>query len=211
MSGISKVKIANIALTKLGAKRITSFDDDTVPARAVNAVYDEILDEVLEEHLWTFAQKRAILALKTETPLWTEDFVTLVYAKPTDMIKLNFESVAGAIVKVEENGILSNTAELKIIYTARITDPAKYGSQFVMALATRLASELAFPLTSSVKAGQTLLADYEDNKLPKAMAADSQQGSPVQMAQDNVTNARRLGGASTLFGRTGDETWHPHF
>ncbi len=59
-----KVKIANIALAKIGSQPITSFTQSgSNEAVAVNQVYDDILEEVLSEHPWSFAQRRATLVL----------------------------------------------------------------------------------------------------------------------------------------------------
>lgn len=58
----TKIVIANKALSMLGARKITSFTQSgSNEALAVNEVYDDVLDEVLSEHPWTFAQKRVEL------------------------------------------------------------------------------------------------------------------------------------------------------
>lgn len=58
----NKIDIANNALAKLGARKITSFTQSgSNEAEAINEVYDDILEEVLSEHPWTFAQRRAAL------------------------------------------------------------------------------------------------------------------------------------------------------
>lgn len=59
----TKITIANISLSKIGAKNITALypTENTVESRAVNAVYDYVRDSVLTEHPWTFAQKRATM------------------------------------------------------------------------------------------------------------------------------------------------------
>lgn len=57
-----KVAIANLALSKIGSTRITSFTQTgSNEAAIVNGVYDDILEEVLSEHPWSFAQKRTEL------------------------------------------------------------------------------------------------------------------------------------------------------
>ena len=42
-------------------RRLATIDDDVDEARAITAVYDDLRDEVLSEHAWSFAQKRVIL------------------------------------------------------------------------------------------------------------------------------------------------------
>ena len=57
-----KVIIANLALGKIGSAAITSLTQSgSREAVAINNVYDDILEEVLSEHPWTFAQRRHTL------------------------------------------------------------------------------------------------------------------------------------------------------
>ena len=204
----SNVKIANIALTKMGASRITAFTENTEEAKAVNAVYNDILDEVLSSHPWSFAQKRVVLATLSDTPIDTEDGMTTIYARPSDLIMVNMISSGTAQVKLEAEGILSDTADLKMIYTYRNTDPITYFPAFTQALATRLASEICMALTQSATKASAFLEDYENLKLPRAKSQDSKQGTPRNILQNEWTNAR-LAGTGYLSAVTGAETWHP--
>ena len=54
----SEVDICNRALSKLGAARITSLTEDSVNARACNAMYESVRDAELRAHPWNFAMKR---------------------------------------------------------------------------------------------------------------------------------------------------------
>ncbi len=64
----TSVGIANVALARLGAKRISAIDEDTENARLINSVYGTIRDEVLRAHPWNFAIKRSIPALLYSEP-----------------------------------------------------------------------------------------------------------------------------------------------
>ena len=197
-----------MALSKLGAKRITTTSDDTVSARAAVAVYTEILDEVLMEHAWSFAQKRVALAELGTDPVWEDDGMTVAYGIPTDMLKLNYVNTPSATIRVESVGILSDTSGLEILYTYRATDTTKYSTMFVTALATRLAAEMAFGLTSSKTAMEYLMKEYEEIRLPRAIAADSQQGSPLSPSQNEWLGSR-TSGSGGIGGRSGWATWEP--
>ncbi|MFA5499489.1 MAG: hypothetical protein WC404_00240 [Candidatus Omnitrophota bacterium] len=201
----SKIKIANLALVKIGGKRISSFDEDSAFARAVKEVYDDARDDVLAEHMWTFAQKRAVLVQSAIIPVMTEDGMSIVYTPPTDLIKVNFVNIKGAVYRIEENGILSNTEGLKIIYTYRNDNPITYFSKFTSAFVCKLAYDLCFCITESKSKAESLLEEYEKIRLPRAIAADSQQGTPMAPQQDEWLLARQSG---SQYGSTG-ETWHP--
>ena len=144
-----------------------------------------------------------------EDPVWTDDGMIIIYSKPPDYIKLNFVNFANARVKVEEAGILSDTSGLKILYTARVDNPVKYFPAFTNAMATRLAAEIAYAITNSRTLGESLMEKYLKIDLPKAMAQDSQQGTPLPPVQDEWVGSRIAGTGSSVVGRTGMATWHP--
>ena len=208
MTAISEVSICNEALDSLGANTIASLTENSNNARICNRKYDITRDYVLTDHIWNFAQKRFVLATLSETPVWDEDLMTVMYQKPTDCLKINFVSIESAIVKIEGDKILSNESGLKIKYTQRITNPVKFFPKFIEAFAARLAAEMAYAITSSKTLGESLFKIYYGRKLPQAISADSQQGTPTSPAQDNVLLARISGGGQ-LVGRAGFDTWYP--
>lgn len=202
----NKVQIWNLALGGICTKRIASENEDTIEARACKNCYPDILDEVLGAHPWTFAQKRIILALLDKTPVDIGDGMIYVYSRPSDLIKATYKSDSLATIKLEEDGILSDTTPLSIIYTFRNDKPSAYFPLFTRALATRLAAEICFPITSSVQKAEALHKKYIDIDLPNAMSGDSQQGTPQEINQDEWENARQVGG---LTARAGYQTWYP--
>ena len=204
----SKIDIANRALSKCGAARITSFSENSTEARTISSAYDIIRDALLGENLWTFATKRAQLATVVSTPLTVNDNVSVVYSKPSDMIKIFFVSDPSATVKVEGNQILSNVSNLKCLYVYQNDDPGTYFAQFVDAFATRLASEICFELSQSSKKASLLWDDYEKVKLPRAISSDSQQGTPIQPMQDEWLTARSMNGPG-FYAAPGAQVWHP--
>ncbi|MCU0521342.1 MAG: hypothetical protein MUF84_11700 [Anaerolineae bacterium] len=64
----SRVRIYNLALTKLGVtERLTTYSDDTVEAGAFNAVWEQVLHEVLELGEWRCARRRVTLERDTDS------------------------------------------------------------------------------------------------------------------------------------------------
>jgi len=205
----SKVQIANRALRKVGGKRITSLSENSEEARVVNDMYDDTLKLVLAEGLWTFAQKRATLATVTGTPLEINDDVSVIYSKPSDFIRLNFVNDPTAIIKVEGEYILSDTASINILYTFFNENTEQYLPNFVDAFSTKLASDICFDITESVRKSEALIKQYEEIDLPKALASDAQQGTPIA-PQQNQWEAARISGGNIFVGvQPNDETWHP--
>ncbi len=208
MAAISEVSICNDALDSLGAKVIASLTENSKNARLCNRKYPLTRDYVLTDHIWGFAQERAILATVSGEPVWTEDRMTVIYQKPTDCLKINFVNIESAIVKIEGDKILSNEEGLKIKYTKRETDPMKFFPKFIEALVARLSAEMAYPITAKRTVMDSLFTIYYNKKLPQAISSESQQGTPTAPAQDSILLSRRVG-SSALIGRAGFETWFP--
>lgn len=281
---LSKLIIANMALQKIGAKKITSLDiavDTSDEAASVAACYDSIRNLVLCETLWTFAQKRAYLAkvitgatqtnpvvisstahgfidgdtvvitdvvgmtqLNAQTftvtassanafsllgingipyaayvsggfatkkymGAFNQDGMTAQYARPSDMLRLNYVSDTSAVIRLEGQSILSDTYGLSCIYTYQNDDPTTYYPSFGIALSSRLAYELCFFISESVSKAQEVFEAYEKVDLPRAKAQDSQQGTPQQVQQSEWENARLAGGSNFVNPTTSAATWHP--
>lgn len=209
-----KVGVANLAISRIGGKRISSFSEATAESQAISEVYSDILDEVLAEGAWTFAQKQAALTQLSLTSAFTADALAYIYAEPNDLIKVNFISDASATWKRESmNGqsvIRANIPGLQILYTFRNENPATWFPKFTSAVACRLAYELCFKISEARGYAKDLYEDYHKVKLPTALAADSQMGTPLQAVQNEWESARRMSGAG-LFVQPGQQTWHPQW
>ena len=288
MGSATKLQIANLALSLIGSKRITTFGETTTEeGKEINATYAFIRDEVLMEHPWSFAQKRVSLvemvrtdqddwvtdtayaiddivydptnakyykclvahtsaalfatdltavnwvlytdwvtstvyapsakvynsgveyscltqhtsgtfatdlaALKwvaTELIVSMDDELTNVFYLPTDFLRYNRVSDEDAAIEIVGNRLLADTDTLSIKYTYSNDDPTLYSPMFVTALASRLAAEMCFNLTQSANKAEAILKKYETVDLPRAMAADSSQGSPEELTDTEWEEAR---------------------
>src|SRR5688572_8210356 len=98
----SKVKIANRALQKLGAKRIESFDQDHKNARAMKAAYDLTRDAEIRRYAWSFAIKRESIAADGDDPTWGD---WNRYSLPNDFIRLLRDDESGIRVDWRIEGL----------------------------------------------------------------------------------------------------------
>ena len=135
----------------------------------------------------------------------TTDETVVVYQKPSDYVKLIKKSSQQALVKVEQDKIISDITDLKIQYTFLNTNVSQYFPQFVNALATRLAAEIAYEVTGSVKKASDMLELYHGKVLGSALSVDSSQGTPDEISQDEWLNAQIVGSTHPV---TTGETWH---
>ena len=177
----TKIEIVNGALTMFGHRRLTSLTAENDTARAVAAVYDQSVLEMLEAPPdWSFARKHSgALALLSEVDLDTGiqpvqgwDYL---YAIPSNCVKVRkvFED-GGAHLSPQDRAdkqnfeeIVHPTSAVTCIatdiedayswFTAKITDPTQFSPSFVAALKAKLAMELVLPLTQK----ETLFASME--------------------------------------------------
>jgi len=159
------VEICNMALARLGDSRISDIDADEEKARLCKLFYTQTRDEVLREHPWTFATGRAILAAISGTNLTGFDYR---YQLPVDCLYVRNQIDAEGETytditsnyKIEGREIHSDLSPCAIKYTKKIDDPAQFDSQFVEALALKLASKLAVKLSGKQQLEAGMIQQY---------------------------------------------------
>lgn len=172
--------ICNLALAHLGDAAIMSLDDNSPEAALCNRFYEQTRDEVIQSHPWNFAIRRANLSLLAEAPPFGWGYQ---YQLPTDclrILQLNGYEVyqADGIFVVEGGKMLTNSDAAQIRYIQRIEDATMFPPLFVEALALKLATRLAKPLTGSASEVERLLAEYERITKPLAIRKDASEGRP---------------------------------
>ncbi|RPI54220.1 MAG: hypothetical protein EHM49_03440 [Deltaproteobacteria bacterium] len=176
----SIVGIINLALSHSGIAFISTYPDITTPQGiTATALWDYILDEVLEAKDWRFAKKRYKMALSTTVPIFTWDYA---YPLPDDFLRLCRGSkddpavypleVYGKIISpwaveaLEDDTLclmtnFSNASEdIYISYIARIVDPKKYSALFIKALSLRLGAQISVARTKDPKIFSNLMGAY---------------------------------------------------
>jgi hypothetical protein len=166
--------ICNLALAKLAIPPIMALTDDSTQAQFCSRFYAEARNEVLSSHRWNFAMKRGTLVKLVDAPAFEWAFA---YQLPVDclrVVQLNGyeQTQREAEFCIEGRTLLTNDEEANIRYIAEVVDGMLYPPLFVDALATKLASKLAGPLTGSRSMPSDLMADYEKITGPKARLAD---------------------------------------
>ena len=185
----SKVAICNLALTELGANIITSLDasDTSKEADTCRAVYDLILDEVLEAHHWDFAKTWVALALDAGYTS-IDEIYEYAYEKPADFIRFSRLESKSNNFEVRGSSIVSNVEDLEIEYIWRVVDPTQYPSHFIMAFVARLKASLVTPIARKGTKSIDYLRVYEELVLPRAKMLDAQQGRPSQAQSSQHTD-----------------------
>ncbi len=183
----SEVGIANAALQLIkSSKQITSITQGTKEANAVEVVYDELRDALLEMHVWNFATKRVKLARLTSTPAFGWDYSYQLPADNVRVISVHPSTNIHATMPYQiEGATLSADAEdVYLRYVARIEDPNSMPATFRLALSKLLASRLAVTLAQSTSLSKEMYEQFIGEDMPSAKSADSVQ-EYVQMLPES--------------------------
>jgi hypothetical protein len=192
---MTKTEIINKALTLIGAAPIVNITDDTNNARIMNRVYDMSLRSILSECLWNFAVKRKLLQVSTDSVDWNEPGVTILYGRPSDVVRIFSTNSPKAVWYEEGDYILSDTAGLGLKYVYYLDTTSKYPPAFVDAFVDRLAADAAFMIINSATIAQSCLEKYSKISLPKARSQNAQTGTQQTMQDDAWTEAKYSNGA----------------
>ncbi len=164
----STVQIANQALNKVGADRITDLLDDTESGRLLNSIFDIKRDAELAAHPWTFAITRALIPASSTAPAfgWLRSFPL-----PVDCLRLVevgehyafYDSSTGPLFQVEGAAVKTDqTSPLSIRYVQRVTNSGLFPPLFVEAFACRLAAEIVERRTQSLPKREAAWAEYKE-------------------------------------------------
>ena len=190
----SETDVANVALRLVGGTRITSFTQATPNANAINDIYSEIRDTLLE-YPWNFATQRVELAKLTATPSFRFDYA---YALPSDWIYTisvhNNDGGFGTIDYREEQlagqkVFTTDSDSVYLTYVKRETNPNLMPPSFRIALASALARNLAITIANSNVLEDQLAARAEKD-LAKAKSIDSLGSFPEPRPRGSWANSR---------------------
>jgi|TARA_Y100000034_G_scaffold53788_1_gene65983 hypothetical protein len=192
----TQTEIINKSLTLIGATPIVSITDATNNANIVNRVWDTSLRALLSECAWNFAIKRKLLATSADTLEWYESGVTIVYARPANVIRIFGTNDDDATWYEEGDYIVSDTTGLGVRYVEYTETTSKFPSSFVEALVDLIAANASFMILNSKKVAQTYLEKYEKVSLPKARSENAQIGTQ-QVMKDDAWTVAKYGDAGT--------------
>lgn len=201
---VTVVDIYNLALSNLGTRsRVTATSDGTREANALNVIYADARDELLQEHPWNFAGTREALA--TQAVAAAPDDWSFVYVYPADCLAVRFLCSAGTppdayaglepiryevrVVKddtlptaVRKRAILTDLDDAVACYTWQVTDPDFMPPHFRRVLGWKLAAAVALNLTGAASTAAACFNMYKA-QLDIAGVVDAREG--LSRAHDN--------------------------
>lgn len=194
----SVTEICNRALQKLGAKRITSIDENSNSAKACLACYEVLRDSEIMKHRWGFSISRAEIAEDAVAPEWGR---TSQYTLPSNCLKViapypEMDSNARDWV-IENRKILTNdSSPIYLRYVAQITDPNQMDVTFREALSAKMAFEMCEELTQSNSKKESAREDYKQ-AIKDARKSSAIQNVPQEAVEDSWITVRTQGESNT--------------
>ena len=184
----SFVEITSNALRLLGDDPITSLTEDSERARLVNALYEEVRDEVTRAAMWDCAKDRQVLASLATTPAFGWSFY---HQLPSTCLRV-VDVLSGDIRvehELEGRKLMTDESSVNLIFLKKITDPNDMDSLFIGAYTAKLAAELAEPITGSRSLAEQMWQLYE-RKVREARTIDSQEGTVSNLDIQQLVDAR---------------------
>ena len=190
----SETDIANVALRLVGGTRITSLTQATPNANAVNDIYTEIRDNMLE-FPWNFATQRVEFARLSTTPSFGYDYA---YALPADWLyTISIHDNDGGYGTIDyreeqvanQKVIATDHSSVYLTYVKRETDPNLMPASFRVALESALARNLAITIANSNVLEDQLAARAEKD-LARAKSVDALSSFPEPRPRGSWASSR---------------------
>jgi hypothetical protein len=195
---MTDVEIVNLALSDCGVNPIQALSDDTAEGRQAKAKYGAIRDAVLEAREWTFAKQRLLLVQDAVAPAFG---YTYQYTIPSNVIRVirvynNSGTLTGTQAVVDDwvrEGFRILTNDASPIYAEVLVRVAEgeFSPGMALALAARLTSAFAIPLTENRQLAKDFADKYE-LFLKDAGAMDGSQGRTQQLRPPALPGRRQL-------------------
>ena len=207
---MNQTAICNLALVRLGVSQpIADITENSTPARACNAVYEQCVRTMLRERPWQFASRQVALALVGENLM--SDWL-FTYRYPADYIATNrvfpylVPSAPVSIVHAVEHTYMpdypfriGSDAIGRLIHTdvddavvegtVYIPDTSMYDPMFSSALAWFIAAEIAVSLTKNKDLYGNAFTQYQ-TIVSEAFATGMNEQKPRASAEANMIAAR---------------------
>jgi hypothetical protein len=171
--GLTDVTVANMALSKIGARStISSLSENSPEGRLVRLWLTIARSQTLQAYNWSFARKRKTLTLSSDIPDGTDTLWAYRYNYITDALAVReiwnpMGPAADAIPYETEfntdrtaKTILTNMEDAVGIFTLDVPEVASWPPLALEALATCLAWHIAFPITGNEQMADRMTAQF---------------------------------------------------
>ena len=198
----SETEIINMALGRIGAKRISDFtntNEDNVGSVQARLHYAQTRDALLRSHWWRFARKRVQLSENTTAPDFEFDNA---FDLPSDFLRLwikPFEdnnwglNNSNRTFSMEGKQLLTNDDAVYLRYIRRVTDVAEFDPLFTEVLVLKLALKFVMPISQDKELYQVLYQEMRDI-LARVRVVDKRETNNVGVSDSGRWNDARIVG-----------------
>jgi len=144
----------------LGEEPILALSEDNKPARFCNANYNNQRKMVLRAGRWNSAILRSTLAVISTAPVWG---FARAFQLPADYLRLVEMESPKERWRIQGRTILSDLSTMQITYVSDLEDVSIMEDTLQDAIASKLASILAVPLTGNRDLMRDMQAIYKDS------------------------------------------------
>jgi len=193
---MSEVSICNIALTELGAEPLVALADETKTARLCSLHYPIARDDLLSNYRWNFGLRRKALVALTEAPVFG---FTRKFQMPADILRLWDTDLEECDWHVVDDELETDAEAVSILYSAKVTDTAKFSTGFRRSLELSIAARIGFSITRLPQTVGLMESRFQD-ALADARTFESQENSPETMGPGSrsIITARFRGSSFPL-------------
>ena len=146
-----KVKLINIALSRIGDAPIISLEEAKPQARKAVAFFNNSRRTMLRKHPWNFAIHEVELARLPDAPSFEYAYAFQLPADYLRVVKIHNTRRH----KVQGRNILTDETVCKLVYVRDIEDPALWDAAFADAFAWQLAADMSYGSTASASFHET--------------------------------------------------------
>lgn len=184
----SDVSICSNALQMLGAKSISSFEENRDHAKLCANLYPTVRDDVLRLHPWNCATKRTILAPHQSKPAF--DFANQ-FQLPGDWLRTLQVGYKGDTIQYRSEGmrLLADVSVLPLVYCFRNEDENTWSANLIHVMELAMAAKIAYAVTSSTSVRDSMRDEFI-RELKVAKAIDGQDDPPEEFEEGSFLESR---------------------
>lgn len=192
---MDETRICNMALGFLGANLVTNYRvDESEEAELCRVNFEISRRYCLEEADWTFASDMVVLSALADTPAFK---YSRAFQLPSDCLVVRSVSLSSNMSNTlpylkQNTQLYANAENLYIRYTCDEKNINVFSANAIFALAYKLASLMALPLTESRKTQETMEA-LTLRYLEKGGGIDGSQSRVAPFKTGKILTSRRTG------------------
>tara|TARA_Y100001936_G_C15871657_1_gene558006 strand:+ start:63 stop:635 length:573 start_codon:yes stop_codon:yes gene_type:complete len=178
MSLQTYLEVTNAALLRLGANRISAFNEKTTESVVTNEIILPLQRALLSSHPWGFATTQSELSESSSPPIADFD---KAFDLPSDFLRVISAGTgnrgAGLDYRIHHKKLHTNADNVKLTYIFE-PNPDDWPHYFRQLISAQMAAEICIAITESTSRSE-LMFDLADKEFQRAKLIDAQQESPA--------------------------------